>query len=177
MKKSKKEFNSRLIALKEYTTHSLNLVEAKHAALIALCIALFIFILDFDGANSIASYAAKTLRLFMGFSLLSTLSLSIIAFFPIKAKQKKASRPTDKENIFRCETIEKYAPKSLKERINSDLEDFELNSFEYEQLEYIIITSKVAARKYRLFRKAVYTFILFGILTIAHLILQSQILN
>jgi hypothetical protein len=145
--------------LYEYVNYSLNFIEAKNGALLALNSGLIIGILSFAKENG-----SCWIYLFVLPALVSIIPV-LASFYPLqkwwKDKKKQAEVAT---HLFRCETIACLSADELK----NSLSDENDACFDEQKIIYIQWTAKVTARKYCLFRKSLnclwFFYVLVGIL-------------
>lgn len=133
----------------------LNFAEAKNAAIIAINIAFISMINDINiirNNNFIFALVA-------GIAVLSSL-IALIAFFPKSTKgiNINCNLGTDKNLLF-YEDISKYGTDEYvctlyKKYIDKDILPNNLSSLEKDLAEEIIVNSKIAVRKYTLFKLA-----------------------
>lgn len=155
----------RINELTQYVNHSLLLVEAKHASFIALCLVIVSVIFE----HFVEPHSSTCIKLFILITiitLLASLFESLRAFFPMKKiKGKTKDKPSGNiGHIFRCENIERHSTEELMKIIteeNDGEEKYVFSNFERQQIENIIKTSEIVARKYRLIRSAITIFKLF----------------
>lgn len=156
----------RINELTQYVNHSLLFVEAKHASFIALCLVIVSVIFEHFVEPKSSTCCMKLFILITIITLLASLFESLRAFFPITGiKGKTKDKPSGNiGHIFRCENIERYSTEELMKIIteeNEGEEEYVFSNFEKQQIENIIKTSEIVARKYRLIRSAITIFKLF----------------
>lgn len=159
---SKDVIPGRIAELTNYVEHSLKLVEAKHGSLIVLCTAcIFGLVEHFSRPSSLYEIILLVAALV---PLLIATGMSVWAFYPVRSRQRTDSF------IFRCENLEFYSAKDLVDRLMSREETEqrhvydELDEFDRQRIERVLRSSRVVARKYRLFRRALFFFGLFACL-------------
>ncbi len=162
----------RISELMQYVDHSITFVEAKHGSFIALCLVFLIGIIEnFMGSDCLCKNLLVAGLLFF---LIASLLTSLYAFYPKQRFTGRDSIPEESNitHLFRCENLETYKPEDLMRKLSEGVEDHVFDDFEKEKIDKIICASKSAARKYRLFRRALSFFVYFIVLFVITLILQ-----
>lgn len=203
MKEQTKTMNSvvdkRIDDLINAMNQAILFAEAKHGSFIALCLVLIAVIFEqFIGKHSCpfinAIITATTI------TLLVSMLISIFAIYPRKRKKRKGRKETlsilekswqkikkflygkkETENkekhkihyLFRCEEIELSSSGEIMNIVSEGIEGYKFNEFEKHKINKIMGVAKSASRKYRLFRRAIYSFVFFTIEFILLIILKQ----
>ena len=156
--------NQNITEIYNYVNHSLSFVEAKNGVIVALNSGLVVGIIAIWEKVG-EQYPFWYIIAFI--PALVSLSVSLASFYPVS--QKKFVEPTvpvvpESINLFRCESLEKMPLSQLAECIAPN---DELSLLDNQKLAYIRKSSIVIARKYRLFRGALWAFSLYGLYLLA----------
>lgn len=151
--------NESITEVFNYVNHSLSFVEAKNGALTVLNSGIIIgtfSLWDKFGTHYLYWYLASFIPAIL------SLGLSLVSYYPLR--QKKLVNPVkdveEKDiNMFRCESIAKMPFSQLKEKLSPDTDP---SFIDQQRLSYVRKTSLVVARKYRLFRYALWGFSAYG---------------
>ncbi len=172
-----KKVEKRLEDLIQYVNHSLVFVETKHGSFIALCIVFLIGIVEHfmnkDNNSECGFIFGKILVLIAFIVLIAAFSTSLLAFYPMKKSLKCTCKKSLEEigSFFRCENLEHCSPELLMTMLSEGEEEYEFDDFEKQKIERILNTSKVVARKYRLFRCSIRLFSMFILLFVLMFVL------
>ena len=152
--------NQNIAEVYDYVNHSLNFIEAKNGAVIALNSAIIMGLVSFhDKVKN--DYSWIYLLAFV--PAIISLALGLFSLYPIRSHKKRISlckKKTDNEiNLFRTESLKNLSYEQLKNSLIA--EDDESTFLDKQKLNYILRTSVVSARKYCLFRYSLYAFSLY----------------
>jgi hypothetical protein len=141
---TKEQTKENIHQLYEYVNSSLNFIEAKNGALLALNSGVIIGILSFANENG-----SCWIYLFVLPALVSIIP-ALASFYPLKKQKENKDSPSEEvKHLFRCETIACLPADELKNSLSD-----ENDTFVEQKIIHVQWTAKVAARKYRLFRKS-----------------------
>jgi hypothetical protein len=162
--------NENVEEMYEYVNHSLTFVEAKNGVLVALNGGIIIGISSLlqDYVNNSCFHENNCWYYLAFVPPILSLVFSLSSFYPPRAIQQK-SQELCNGTLFNCENLSAFSEEELAQML---ADGKELSRFDREKIAYIQRTAKVVGRKYKLFRKALLSLSLYGLLLLVYLIVQ-----